>query len=74
MTKSNLAKRLKELRKKRNLDQTTVGRVLEISRSAVATFEDGTRDVSALELDLLCKLYATTPNDVLDFKAEVIDD
>lgn len=64
-TVANLGSRLRVLREEVHMEQEIVARVLEIPRTAVVAFEAGKREVSAMELIQLCKLYRISPNDLL---------
>jgi transcriptional regulator with XRE-family HTH domain len=65
MTNEQLGARLKLLRKKVKIEQEVIAAVLKIPRTAVSAFEAGSRDISAVELLLLCKVYRITPNEIL---------
>ena len=55
-----LGLRLKEAREYRGLSQGDVAGYIGISRSALSRMEGGTRNVSAVELNQLAKLYKTS--------------
>lgn len=65
LTKEFLGKRLKRLREKVHMEQDIVARVLQIPRTAVVGIEQGKRDLTAMELCELCKVYRISPNDLL---------
>lgn len=65
ITKSTLGSKIKNLRTEVDMEQEVVARVLQIPRSAVCAIEQGRRDVSAIELIELCKLFRISPNDLL---------
>ena len=54
---NNLGKRIKELRKSRNLKQDDLARVLEISRSQISNLENGRRSLNLKQLEKLCNLF-----------------
>jgi len=64
-TRETLGARLKSLREEVAMEQEVVARVLKIPRTAVSAIEQGTRDVSVMELIEFCKLYRQSPNDLL---------
>lgn len=65
MTMENLGATLKSLREEVHMEQEIVARVLNIPRTAVSAFEAGKRDITAIELVELCKLFRISPNDLL---------
>jgi transcriptional regulator with XRE-family HTH domain len=68
VTKVGLAGKLKRLREDVDLNQEVVARMLEIPRSAMSAIESGEREVSALELQELCKLYRISPDKILGWR------
>lgn len=54
---NNLGKRIKELRKSRNLKQDDLAKVLEISRSQISNLENGRRSLNLKQLEKLCNLF-----------------
>ena len=52
--------RLREVREYRGLSQDDVARHIGVSRSAVSLMESGARNVSAVELSRLARLYKVT--------------
>ena len=57
---ASLGLRLREAREYRGLSQAEVAQHIGVSRSALCLIESGTRNVSAVELSRLAKLYKTT--------------
>lgn len=56
----SLGLRLKEAREYRGLSQDDVAQNIGVSRSAISLMESGGRNVSAIELGRLAKLYKVT--------------
>lgn len=56
----SLGLRLREAREYRGLSQDDVAQNIGVSRSAISLMESGTRNVSAIELSRLAKLYKVT--------------
>lgn len=54
---NNLGKRIKELRKSRNLKQDDLANILEISRSQISNLENGRRSLNLTQLEKLCNLF-----------------
>lgn len=59
MDRHTFCERLKKARKKANITQDEVAKVLAIPTSAVSAMENGQRKVEVLELDKLARLYST---------------
>lgn len=57
ISRTELARRLRQARDVAGLTQEAVSRVLGISRTAIALIENGTRSVSSFELDRMAQLY-----------------
>ena len=68
LTKESLGDKLRALREEVHMEQAIVAKVLGVRRSAISEIESGKRDVSAIELADLCKLYRISPNDLLGWK------
>ena len=66
ITHAQLAKRIREAREAAGFTQDDVGRVLEISRSAVAQLEAGNRKVSSVELAKLARMLGRPMEDFFD--------
>jgi len=67
LTPETLGSKLKNLREEVHMEQEVVARVLNIPRTAVHSIEHGKREVSTIELVEFCKLFRTSPNDLLDW-------
>ena len=65
LTNESLGSKLKSLRQDVHMEQEIVARVLSIPRTAVSAIEQGKRDLTAMELVELCKLFRISPNDLL---------
>jgi len=65
ITKELLGKKIKSLRNESHMEQELLAKILDISRTAVTAIESGQRDVTALELVTICKVFKTPPNDLL---------
>lgn len=74
VTKSGLATKLRALRDAVGLSQEVIARALEIPRTGLASIEEGKRDVTAIELIELCKIYRISPNDILRWKQDCEED
>lgn len=57
MDNIELGKRIKELRKSRNLRQDDLGRVLSLSRGQISNLETGKRSLNLAQLEKLCSLF-----------------
>jgi len=55
--KSTIARRLREAREYLRISQEQVATVLGLSRPAITNIESGDREIKALELDELARLY-----------------
>ena len=53
----NLGKRIKELRKSRNLKQDDLAEVLDLSRGQISNLENGRRNLSLKQLETLCSFF-----------------
>lgn len=69
ITDKNLGAKLRKLREAVAMEQDMVACALHIPRTAVVDIEKGSRSVSAMELVDLCKIFRTTPNDILDWNS-----
>jgi len=67
LTSQSLGAKLRNLREAVDMEQEIVAAVLKIPRTAVSAIEQGKREVSAMELVQLCKIFRTPPNDLLDW-------
>lgn len=56
-TLSIISSNIKETRKKRGFTQEEVSKLIGISRSTIAKWENGSREPNALELKKLCELF-----------------
>lgn len=70
MNNDDLGRALQEERKYIRLSQTTVAKLLGVTRQVVSAYESGKREVSAKELQTLCNLFRVSPNDLLGFKPQ----
>ena len=59
-----LGKVFKELRKGRNMSQQYVADRLNVSRSGLASWEQGRNGVSADDFFKLCEFYDVDPNEI----------
>lgn len=57
MDNSELGKRIKELRKSRNLKQDDLALKLNISRGQISNLENGRRSLNLRQLETLCSLF-----------------
>lgn len=57
MDNKELGKRIKELRKSRNLKQDDLALELNISRGQISNLENGRRSLSIKQLEKLCTLF-----------------
>ena len=57
MDNMELGKRIKELRKSRNLKQDDLALVLDISRGQISNLENGRRSLSLTQLEKLCSFF-----------------
>lgn len=57
MDNKELGKRIKELRKSRNLKQDDLASMLEISRGQISNLENGRRSLNLSQLEKLCSLF-----------------
>lgn len=64
LTKESLGAKLRNLREDVHMEQEVVARVLKLPRTAIGAIESGKRDITAIELVELCKLYRIPPNDL----------
>ena len=67
--KHNLAKKLKELRKKSGLTQAQLADKLEISASAVGMYEQGRREPDNKTLSKICRILDASGNYILDLNS-----
>lgn len=65
ITKELLGTRIKALRNESHMEQELLAKILDISRTAITAIEAGQRDVTAIELVTICKVFKTPPNDLL---------
>ena len=64
--KHNLAKKIKDLRKKSGLTQAQLADKLEISASAVGMYEQGRREPDSQTLSKICRILDASGDYVLD--------
>lgn len=57
MNNVELGKRIKDLRKSRNLKQDDLANILEISRGQISNLENGRRSLNLTQLEKLCSLF-----------------
>jgi transcriptional regulator with XRE-family HTH domain len=57
MDNVELGKRIKDLRKSRNLKQDDLAAILEISRGQISNLENGRRSLNLTQLEKLCSLF-----------------
>lgn len=57
MDNKELGKRIKELRKSRNLKQDDLASLLSISRGQISNLENGRRSLNLRQLELLCSEF-----------------
>lgn len=63
--RKELANRLRERRLYLGFTQDEVAQALRVNRPALSYMEAGVRKVEAVELDVLARLYTTTPEELL---------
>lgn len=68
-----LGKRIRALRKWLRLSQESIGKYLEIPRSAVSAIEANNRDVTADEVLALSRLFRCDPNSILGLRPTPVD-
>ncbi|WBY00523.1 helix-turn-helix transcriptional regulator [Ramlibacter tataouinensis] len=76
--REEIARRLREAREYLGLSQDQVARALNLSRPAITNLENGSREVKALELDALSRIYGKSVTYFLegesaDFVREQLD-
>lgn len=57
ISQKNLGKKIKELRKERELSQSNLAKKIGLSRAAVSEIERGNRNINALELNKIAKVF-----------------
>ncbi len=60
-----LGEKLKEIRKSKKLNQSDIGNLLGLSNRTISTYETGQRNISTANLLKFCKIFGTTPNELL---------
>lgn len=65
---------IKEARLKSGLSQAKVGEAIHRTRNAIKGYEEGISSPNPDQLVALCKLYKTTPNDLLGFLPKAKED
>lgn len=65
-----LQKRLAELRCEKNLTQLQLSYELDVSRSSIASWENGTRLPDAMQLNILARFFDVTVDYLLGFSDE----
>lgn len=67
ITNERLGKKIKALRNESHMEQELLAKILDIPRTAITAIEAGQRQITAMELVTICKLFKTPPNDLLDW-------
>ena len=62
--------RVKELRLKMGIKQTTLAAQLNVAQSAISSWESGKKTPSGLSLFNLCKVFQVTPEYILGYEDE----
>jgi len=62
--------KIREARLKVGLSQTKAGNAINRTRNAIKGYETGISSPNPDQLVTLCKLYKTTPNDLLEFQQQ----
>jgi len=68
--REEVAHRLREAREYLGLSQEQVAKALNLSRPAVTNLENGSREVKALELDALARIYGKSVRYFLEGESE----
>ena len=71
-TKNIIAKKLKDLRKSKNMSQSNLAAKLQtmninVDQQMISKIEKNNRQVTDYELVCICKCLSVTPNDLLNF-------
>jgi len=69
---NKIGNRIKQLRLQHGFTQNELGKMLYLSGQSVSKWEKGESAPSIENIDLLCKVFNISPNDLLDYKAEEI--
>lgn len=67
---NQIGDRIKSLRLNNGYTQSDLGKMIYVSGQSVSKWEKGESSPSIDNIDLLCKVFKISPNELLDYKAE----
>lgn len=69
---NKIGDRIKQLRLQHGFTQNDLGKMLYLSGQSVSKWEKGESSPSIENIDLLCKVFNISPNELLDYKGEEV--
>lgn len=69
-----LGKRIKELRKKNNLTQTELGKLVNVTKVSICCYENGTRTPTLDTLVDLANVFKVNVNELIGYNKYIVSD
>ncbi len=64
--------RIKELREQRGITQSQLGQILNVSKSTISKYENGSLDLSSTTIAILCDYFRVSANQLLGISDNAI--